>query len=210
MADGGSTANNGLLYGLVGALCVVVAGGGYYIYDHERTASAPLAQAAAPAPVPPPAPVAKPAPVATPAPVAPPVAAPAGPSASQLAQARAAIAEAQRLAGRGDFTGAETSLQNADRLVPGFAETATARREIAEQRTTRGDGRRDRGDQRQDNNRLAALVDTARAAIARRDYGAADRALDEAERIDARDPQVVRTRSQLQEAAARPNRPDRN
>ena len=66
-------------------------------------------------------------------------------------------------------------------------------------RTTRGDGRRDRADRRQDAARIATLVEAARAAIARRDYDAADRALDEAERIDARDPAVVRARNELLE-----------
>ncbi len=112
------------------------------------------------------------------------------------------------MAARGDFAGAEMVLQGADRIVPGLAETAAARREIADLRTTRGDARRDRAEQRQDATRIAALVDAARAAIARRDYGAADRALDEAERIDARDPAVVRARNELQEAAARPGRRD--
>ena len=112
------------------------------------------------------------------------------------------------MAARGDFTGAETALQGADRTVPGLAETAAARREIADLRTTRGEDRRDRGDRRQDATRIATLVETARAAIARRDYGAADRALDEAERIDARDPAVVRTRNELLEASARPGRRD--
>jgi hypothetical protein len=187
---------NGLLYALLGALCVVVAGGGYYIYLNNQDLPS-VSQAAPPA--------ATPAP--TPAP-APQQAAPAGPSASQLAQARAAIADARQMAARGDFTGAEMALQGADRSVPGLAETAAARREIADLRTTRGDGRRDRGERRQDATRIAALIDAARAAIARRDYGAADRALDEAERIDASDPAVVRTRTELLEAAARAQRRD--
>jgi hypothetical protein len=192
---------NGLLYALLGALCVVVAGGGYYIYLNNQDLPS-LSQGAPPA-----APAATPAPAPAPAP-APQQAAPAGPSANQLAQARAAIADARRMAARGDFTGAEMALQGADRSVPGLAETAAARREIADLRTMRGDGRRDRGDRRQDATRIATLVETARAAIARRDYGAADRALDEAERIDARDPAVVRTRTELLEAAARPGRRD--
>ena len=200
MADDTRGPGNGLLYALLGALCVVVAGGGYYIYLNNQDLPS-VSQAAPPA-----------APAATPAPaprrLRPQQAAPAGPSASQLAQARAAIADARRMAARGDFTGAEMALQGADRSVPGLAETAAARREIADLRTTRGDGRRDRADRRQDATRIATLVDTARAAIARRDYGAADRALDEAERIDARDPAVVRTRNELLEAAARPGRRD--
>jgi len=189
---------NGLLYALLGALSVVVVGGGFYIYQNSQEQPS-LAQAPAP-----PAPAAKPAPAPPPAQQA----APAGPSASQLAQARAAITDARRMAARGDFTGAEMALQGADRAVPGFAETAAARREIADLASTRGDGRRDRADRRQDATRIATLVETARAAIARRDYNAADRALDEAERIDARDPAVLRARNELQEAAARPGRRD--
>lgn len=201
MADDTRGPGNGLLYALLGALSVVVAGGGYYIYLNNKDLPA-VSQAE-----PPVAPAATSAPAPAPAP-APQQAAPAGPSASQLAQARAAIADARRMAARGDFTGAEMALQGADRSVPGLAETAAARREIADLRTTRGDGRRERADRRQDATRIATLVETARTAIARRDYGAADRALDEAERIDARDPAVVRTRTELLEAAARPGRRD--
>jgi hypothetical protein len=197
VADDTRGPGNGVLYALLGALSVVVVGGGFYIYQNSQE-PAPVAQAL------PPAPAAKPAP----APPPPQQAAPAGPSASQLAQARAAITDARRLAARGDFAGAETALQGADRAAPGLAETAAARREIADLRTTRGDGRRDRADRRQDATRIATLVDAARAAIARRDYSAADRALDEAERIDARDPAVQRARNELLEAAARPGRRD--
>jgi len=198
VADDTRGPGNGLLYALLGALCVIVAGGGYYIYQNNQDLPA-LAQAPQPA-----APTATP----TPAPAPPQAATPAGPSAGQLTQVRTAIADARRMAARGDFAGAEMVLQGADRIVPGLAETAAARREIADLRTTRGDARRDRAEQRQDATRIAALVDAARAAIARRDYGAADRALDEAERIDARDPAVVRARNELQEAAARPGRRD--
>ncbi|HEY6715434.1 MAG TPA: hypothetical protein VI232_03755 [Reyranella sp.] len=201
--DGTQGSGNGLLYGVIGALCVVVAGGGFYIYQSSQTPK--LAPETAQAPVPAPATPAPPVQVA-PRPAPPP--APAGPSASQLGQARAAIADARRLAARGNFGDAETALQNADKVVPGFAETAMARREIADMRTARGQtGRPDnRQDSRQDN-RLAALLATAQAAIARHDYAAADRALDEAERIDARDPAVVQTRNELLEAAARGGRP---
>jgi hypothetical protein len=191
--DGSQGSGNGVLYGLIGALCVVVAGGGFYIYQSNQPKPAPEAAQAAPVPAPaPPAPPVQAAPRPAPA--------PAGPSASQLAQARASIADARRLATRGNFGDAEAALQNADAIVPGFAETATARRDIADMRTARGQtGRHD--------NQLASLVAAARAAIARHDYGAADRALDEAEKIDARNPAVVQARSELLEAAARPARP---
>ena len=197
--DGTQGSGNGLLYGVIGALCVVVAGGGFYIYQSSQTPK--LAPETAQAPVPAPAAPAPPV-QATPRPAPPP--APAGPSASQLGQARAWIADARRLAARGNFGDAETALQNADQVVPGFAETAMVRREIADMRTARG--QTGRQDNRQDS-RLAALLATAQAAIARPDYAAADRALDEAERIDARDPAVVQTRHELLEAAARGGRP---
>jgi len=204
VADDTRGPGNGLLYALVGALCVVVAGGGYYIARNNQDLPS-VAQAPQPA-APTAAPAAVPAPAPAPAP--PQAATPAGPSAAQLAQARIAIADARRMAARGDFAGAEKALQGADHIILGLTETAAARREIADLATTRGDDRRDRTDRRQDATRIATLVDAARAAIARRDYGAADRALDEAERIDARDPAVVRARNQLQEAAARPGRRD--
>jgi hypothetical protein len=201
--DGTQGTGNGLLYGVIGALCVVVAGGGFYIYQSIQTLK-PAPEAAQAAPVPAPAPPVQAIPKPTPPPAPPP--APAGPSASQLGQARAAIVDARRLAARGNFGDAETALQNADKVVPGFAETALARREIADMRTARGQtGRQD--NRQDDRNRLAALLATAQAAIARHDYAVADRALDEAERIDARDPAVVQTRNELLEAAARGGRP---
>ena len=52
--------------------------------------------------------------------------------------------------------------------------------------------------------RVDALVAMARAAIARRDYIAADRALDEAERIDRRDRDVLQARAELEAAQQRP------
>jgi len=198
VADDTRGPGNGLLYALLGALCVVVAGGGYYIHRNNQDLPS-VSQTPQPA-----APTATPGP----APAPPQSAAPAGPSAGQLAQVRTTIADARRMAARGDFAGAEMALQGADRTVPGLAETAAARREIADLRTTRGDARRDRPERRQDAVRIASLVNAARAAIARRDYNAADHALDDAERIDAKDPAVVRARNELLEATARPGRRD--
>lgn len=174
--DEPSGPGNGLLYTLLGALCLVVTGGGLYVYQNSGNLLPNTGESLELA----------------------------APSARQISQTRSAIADARRLARRGDFGGAENALQAADRIVPGFSETSAARREIAEMRTTRGEGWRDRVDRRQETNRIAALVDTAHAAIARRDYAAADRALDEAEHIDSRDPAVVRTRNELAEAANRP------
>ena len=54
------------------------------------------------------------------------------------AEARRLIAEARRFAQAGDFSHAEEMLRDADKQVPGFAETVQARAEIASLRTARG------------------------------------------------------------------------
>src|SRR5258708_5685247 len=58
--SGGSS--NGLLYGIIGALCVVVAGGGFYVFKMDKPVEPPV-QAAIPAPA---APAAQPAPAPAP------------------------------------------------------------------------------------------------------------------------------------------------
>lgn len=180
--------NNGLLYGIIGALVVVVAGGGFYLYRMDTAAPLPAppieaGKPAAPIPAPP---------VAAPRP-APPPAAPTGPSASQLSQARSYIADARRFATAGDFTNAEIALQSADTTIPGFAETAAARREIAEMRTARG--------------QLAPLINQARRAMERGDFVTADRALDEAERLYPNAPEVIDARRDLRAAQRQANQP---
>lgn len=60
------------------------------------------------------------------------------------AEARRLIAEARRFAQVGDFAHAEAMLQDADKQVAGFAETAKARAEIAALRTERGQRFRER------------------------------------------------------------------
>ena len=60
------------------------------------------------------------------------------------AEARRLIAEARRFAQTGDFNHAETMLQDAENQIPGFAETAQARTEIASLRTERGQRYRER------------------------------------------------------------------
>lgn len=246
MANGGS--HNGLLYGIIGALSVVVIGGGIYLLKTpDRPADVPVA--ATPAPPPQPAPVA-----AAPRPAPPPApAAPAGPSAIQIGQARNLITDARHLASRGDFAGAEAALQNADKAAPGFAEVAQARQDIAQMRTGRGElgrllertrGAIARGDfavaerllveaeridanapevievrrslraaerqgTRQPDGRVVVLVNAARAALAQGDLAAADRALDQAEQVDPRDPAVIQARADFR-AAQRATRPARN
>jgi tetratricopeptide (TPR) repeat protein len=188
VANGNTSGNhNGLLYGIIGALCVVLIGGGIYVFKAaDKPAEAPV-QVAKPAAPPPPAP-----PVATPRPQPPAPAPPAGPSAAQIGQARNLIIDARRFASLGDFSAAETALQNADKAAPGFAEVAQARRDIAEMRTAGG--------------QLGPLIERTRRAIERGDFVAAERTLGEAERIDANAPEVTEVRRELRAAERQGNR----
>ncbi|HZX84987.1 MAG TPA: hypothetical protein VFF19_15565, partial [Reyranella sp.] len=73
------------------------------------------------------------------------------------AEARRLVNEARRFARAGDFSHAEAMLQEADKQVPGFAETAQARAEIANLRTAQGQRFRERP-------QLEAAIDQALAA----------------------------------------------
>ena len=190
MADGNS--NSGVLYAVIGALAVVVVGGGVYMFKDKAMSvvTPPLIASpvtTAPAPAPPVAAAAQPAP----APVV-----PADPTAAQLEQVRGLVNDARRAVTRGDFASADRALDQAQRIDPRSSDVIAARRDLrdAQQSTARKDQRVD------------ALVAQARAAIARHDYVAADRALDEAERIDGRDRDVQQARAAL-DAAQRPGQP---
>jgi len=191
-STGGS--NNALLYGIIGALCVVVIGGGAYMFKTADKPVEPTVQAAKPALPPPPPP--PPPQAAAPKPAPPPApAAPAGPSAAQIGQARPLIADARRFASAGDFSRAETALENAEKVAPGFAEVSQARRDIAALHTNQS--------------QLASLVERTRRAIDRQDFATAERSLAEAERIDANAADVVELRRQLR-AAERQDRQQDN
>jgi len=73
------------------------------------------------------------------------------------AEAQRLVNEARRFARAGDFAHAEAMLQEADKQVPGFAETAQARAEIANLRTAQGQRFRERP-------QLEAAIDQALAA----------------------------------------------
>jgi hypothetical protein len=214
MVDG----KDGALYAIMGALALAVVGGGIYFFSNERAPAPTEAPALAAAPpattpglpmppplvhTPPPPPIATPAPppvVQTPPRPAPAAPAPSGPSAAQLEQVRQLVADARRMITRADFAAADRALDQAERIDPRSADVQAARRDLQDVR--RAEARRDR--------RIGGLVAEARAAIARRDYAAADRALDQAERIDGADRQVQEARGELD--AARPRgrpRPDR-
>ena len=187
-------ANNGPLYGIIGALGVAVIGGGLYIANDKGAFTAPppaVATAPTPAPVPPPAPALRP-PVVAPQP-APPPAVPAGPSAAQVQQLNQLVVDARRAITRGDFASADRALDQAERIDPRSSDVVAARRDLrdAQQHANRQD------------NKIDGLVAQARAAIARHDYVQADRLLDQAEGIDSRDRDVQQARAELN-AVSRP------
>ena len=162
------------------------------------------------------------------------------------AEARRLIGEARRFAQAGDFAHAEAMLQEADKQMPGFAETAQARAEIANLRTARGQRYRDRqqfeaaidqalatnrlfeaerlladyaqrygqdADYRARASRLAELrgaapnqtrvaearthIAAARQAMARNDFGEADRHLDLADKAAPGFPEIAQARADL-------------
>ena len=189
-------ATNGMLYGIIGALGVAVVGAGVYIAKEQGAFDGQTTQATAPAPVATPAPLPRPSP---------PVAAPQPPAAvPQTNQVNLLVTDARRAITRGDFASADRALDQAERLDPRSPDVIAARRDLRDAERTAG--RQDRRDER----RVDALVAEARAAIARRDYGAADQLLDQAERIDARDRDVQQARAELNAQRPGPQRPDRD
>lgn len=191
---------NGALYGIIGALGVAVVGGGLYIAKQEGAfgpSTAAVTAPAAPAPVLAPAPAPSPPVAAAPQPAPlPPL--PAGPSVSQSEQLRLLVVDARRAITRGDFNSADRALSQAERLDPRSPEVIAARRDLreAQQRANR------------DDRRIESLVADARTAIGRRDWGTANRLLDQAAQIDPRDRSVQQARSDLANAqqANRDNR----
>jgi len=192
-------ADNSALYGIIGALGVVMVGGGAYIakqhgaFDSAKTTAAVAAPAPAPAPTPTPAPPAPKPPVVAapqPAPPSPPPPAPAGPTAAQAEQLRQLVLDARHAITRGDFNSADRALDQAERIDPRAYDVVAARRDLRDARE-----RAQREDRRVD-----AMVAEARAAIAHHDYAAADRLLDQAEKVDARDRDVQQARAELNAA----------
>lgn len=197
-------ATNGALYGIIAALGVVAVGSGVYIAKQEGafgppdTTTALTTPAPAPTPAPPPpAPVAKPPVVVAPAPPPPPPAPPSGAAVAQAEQVHVLVLDARRAIARGEFNIAARALDQAEQIDPRSTEIVAARRDLREAQQQAG--RNDR--------RVDALVSDARAAIARHDYAAADRLLDQAEKIDSHDHGVQRARDELNaQQANRDNR----
>ena len=102
----------------------------------------------------------------------------------------ALVAEARAAIARRDWVGADRTLLQAEQIDARDRIVQQARAELKDAY------RRARGDDR----RIDGLVAEARAAIARRDYVTADRLLDQAENIDARDRDVQQARAELRDA----------
>lgn len=204
-------ANTSVLYGVIGALAVIVAGGGVYVAKQHgafdpaatnaevATPGAPSAQTPVTAPAPP---APKPPVVATPqSPPPKPSSAPATPqglTAAQAEQLRQLVLDARQAITRGDFNSADRALDQAERIDPRWSDVIAARRDLrdVEQRAQRQDRRVD------------ALVAEARGEIARRDYLAAERLIEQAEKMDPRDRGVDQVRAELNAARQQAGRAD--
>ena len=182
-------------YGAIGALCVVVVGGAFVLFD--RPGKPEFANLA-------PATMASPSNTANrsknPASPAAPAAAQqasssddqAAPTTTQSDQVRGFIADAHRLADAGNFTEAEASLQKADKVIPNSPETAQARSDIAVMATPQG--------------QLNTQLTRARLAIDQADSAAAENALAEAERLNPQAPEIAALRQTLQTAQQKETR----
>lgn len=111
------------------------------------------------------------------------LATPDGQFALQIARARTAV-------GNDDFPEADKALTEAARLKPGAPEIAELHQ--AMQATQQKEARR--------NGQIADLLKTMREAIARKDIAGADRAFNEASRIDVLDPALDQARTELAQA----------
>jgi uncharacterized protein HemY len=117
---------------------------------------------------------------------------PEGGFASQIQRAQLAIEH-------DDAPAAEAALAEASRLKPDAPEIATLR--TALQQSQEKASRREA--------RIAQALTRMREAVARRDFAAADSALNEAERIDIQNPSIRRARGELARArGAQPTSPN--
>ena len=108
---------------------------------------------------------------------------PEGQLATQLGRARLAI-------NQDDVAAANTALAEAEKLNPQAPEIAQLRQTL--QAAQQKDAHR--------SSRIVELLTTMREAIARHDFAAADGALNEAARIDVRDPALDQARIELARA----------
>jgi len=168
------SAKRAILYGVVGAVVVLVLlGGGYYLYGpagklevsakktHEAQTTASDDE-------------------------------PTPPTDAQNEKVMQLVAKARQLAGDSKFDEADAALQQADKVVPNSPEVQQGRRDVAALRTPEG--------------QLANQLTKAQFAIDHGDYSAADKALAEAERLNAQAPQIAALRQDMEKARARDTR----
>jgi hypothetical protein len=111
------------------------------------------------------------------------LATPEGRLAIQLSRARAAL-------GSDDYAAAEKELAEAEKLKPGAAEIAALRQEM--QAAQQKEAKR--------SSQVAELLAAMRESIARKDIAGADRAFNEASRVDVLDPALDQARVELAQA----------
>jgi len=114
-----------------------------------------------------------------------------GDQAARTTRARALVAQARRDAAAGRFAEAERDLKEAEGLAPTLPELAAARTEIA---------RLKREADAKDKDAVRKLVADARAALAKKDLAAAERAVAEAEKRDRDAAEVKAVRAELERA----------
>ena len=168
--------------GAIGALCVVIAGGVFVLFDRvndlapAKPVNATMDSASGT--------TAHPPSKTSDDPVV--------PTDAQSDQVRGCIADARRQAATGNFTEAEALLRKADKVIPDLPETAQARSDFAAMATPQG--------------QLATQLARARAAIDQNDGAAAEKALAEAERLNPQAPEIVELRRTLQAAQQKQTR----
>jgi hypothetical protein len=164
-----------IAYGALAATVVVAAGVVFHVLDRGETA-APVATGAVPRPAVP----TDPTPGINEATV---------PTWTETDRVARLVGEARRAAHDGNFAAANAALAEADKAMPGSADIAQVRREIAEMSTPQA--------------QLAVQLERARSAIAQDDRAGAETALAAAERLSPQTPEIPQLRQRLQDQEQR-------
>jgi hypothetical protein len=115
-----------------------------------------------------------------------------GPNQQNAAKVRDLLAAAKLALAGGKLSEAETSLKQAEQLAPDAPDVRAARADLDKQKAAAAE--------KANNDRIVVLVGQSHAAIQKNDFAAADKALDAAEKIDAKAVMVVSARAELDAA----------